>query len=429
MCAVTLTMVAACDLVDPMRPNPQPDTEAFGGLLEVASDPSEPEVWIAKLKVGVPRALGRADEAVATPEVAAGILALVKVTGDSIVLVDDRPAAVADIPPGTEVVAVPVPGTSVMYGEKELHLEAAQLVDFPTYARWRMPRLKLAGVAMSPVEDPSLINSDGIETGPIPLGNGTVLFFTARLRPPELPGGTWHGARRDGLTEPAEGQRSFERSFRTELGEGGWSTPQPVLIPGLDAAQHVKVSWVSADERTCYLTVSDPETSPWVGVSQRPTTADPWSEPVPMEATAGGDAFDAVALVGAPQKTIFATTRSGGGDLFLHDPAIGPAQPLQPEINSGGLEWAPRIGPTGKLYFVRGDRQLSFSSGRLDELRLPGPHRSVLVEAAPSADGAWLFFAAPKLRPVELDLDIFVAPIAADGAIGDPVAVDDWRPR
>jgi hypothetical protein len=147
-----------------------------------------------------------------------------------------------------------------------------------------------------------------------------------------------------------------------------------------------------------------------------------------MEGTDGGDAFDAVAMTASPKNTIFATTRNGSGDLFLLDPDSGPAQPLQPEINTGGLEWGPRIGPANELYFVRGDRQLRFHRGKVNEVRLPGPHRSVLIEAAPTADGRYLFFSVPKFRPIDFDLDIQVAPIHADGSLGEAQPVDDWRP-
>ena len=95
----------------------------------------------------MPRALGRSDDARPTPDVAGGITAVVVVTGDTVVLVDDRPVALMDIGPGTEIVAIPVPGTTTMVGENEIHLEAAQLMDFETYARWRLPKLQLAGGA------------------------------------------------------------------------------------------------------------------------------------------------------------------------------------------------------------------------------------------------------------------------------------------
>jgi len=429
--SVVLILLAlfGCDLVDPMRQTPHADTEIFGNLLETGLDPAHPGTWTIKLRVGVPRELGRADEARPTPDVAGGIIAVVVVTSDTVVVVNDQPAALQDLNPGTEVVAIPVPGTTTMLGEKEIHLEAAQLMDFTTYARWRLPKLDLPGDAPAIVEDEDLINSSGVETGPVPVGDGSVLYFTARLRSPATPGGDWIGARRDGLASPAEDDPSFDRSFRTELGDEGWSTPELVVIPGAtDAAQHVKVTWVSADERRCFVTVSEVDGSPWVGIAERSDATGPWGEIVRMDATGEGDAFDAVAMVGSPEKIVFATTRNGSGDLFLYDPAAAPAQQLQAEINTGGLEWGPRIGPKNELYFVRGDRQLRFQSGRVDEVRLPGPQRTVLIEAAPTADGRWLFFATPKFRPINLDFDIQVARIAADGSLGPPVPVDEWRP-
>lgn len=430
--AVSLALLSAlsfasCDLVDPMRPSPQPDSETFGNLLEAGPDPAQPDVWIAKIQVGVPRALGRTDGAQPTPQVADGLLALVRVTPDTVVIIDDRPSTLKEIGPGTEVVAIPSPGTTIVYGESEIHLTADQFMDFASYARWRLPKLELPGSQSETVDDPARVNSSGIETAPIPVGDGSVLYFTARLREPELPDGAWNGARREGLADPVDGERSVDRVFRTELVEDGWTMPALVSIPDVGPAQHVKLTWVNPDERLCYLTVSDAENGPWVGVSGRGSINDPWGAVARLEATGDGDAFDAVAMGGSSEMTLFATTRSGGGDFYLHDPAVGPAQPLQPEINSDGLEWAPRVGPEGELYFNRGDRQLRFQAGSVGEVRLPGPHRALITEAAPTADGAWLFFAAPRFRPIAFDFDIMVAPIETDGSIGTPMLVDDWQ--
>ena len=425
---LTLVAAAGCDLMDPMRQTPHADTEIFGNLLESGPNSAPAGSWTAKIHVGVPRTLGRADDARPTPDVAGGITAVVLVTSDTVVVVNDRFASLEELSPGTEVVAIPVPGTTTMFGEKEIRLEAAQLMDFATYVRWRLPKLHLSGEPSEVLEDENRINSSGVETGPVPVGDGAVLYFSARLRSPEVAGGEWVGARRTGLASPAEGERSFERSFRAELGKDGWSTPQLVVIPGTEAAEHVKLTWVSADERRCYVTVSEVDGSPWVGISERPSAGDPWGEISPMEITGEGDAFDAVAMATAPEKTVFATTRNGSSDLFLHDPSIGPAQQLQAEINTGGLEWGPRIGPVDELYFVRGDRQLRLHAGRITEIRLPGPQRTVIIEAAPTADGRWLFFAVPSFRPIDLDFDIQVAPITANGSLGPAVPVDEWRP-
>jgi hypothetical protein len=425
---ITFLGLTGCDLVDPMRSTPHADTDTFGHLLEAGPDPTREGVWIAKIRIGVPRALGRSDDARPTPDVAGGITAEVVVTGDTVVVVDDRPAALLDIGPGTEIVALPVPGTTTMIGENEIHLEAAQLMDFNSYARWRLPRLELTGGSAEIIEDVHRINTAGVEGGPVPVGDGSVLYFTGRLRAPELPGGAWIGAQRDGLLPPAEGERSYDRSFRTELRDDGWSSPELVTIPGTPPTVHVKLTWVSNDELRCFVTVSDSDGSPWVGISERASSSGPWGQIVRMETTGEGDAFDAVPMTRSPNKIVFATTRNGSGDLFIYDPDQSPAQQLQAEINTGGLEWGPRIGPANELYFVRGDRQLRFQGGTVHEVRLPGPHRTVLIEAAPTTDGAFLFFSAPKFRPIDLDLDIQVAPIHADGTLGTAQPVDEWRP-
>jgi hypothetical protein len=425
--AAASAVLGGCDLVDPMRPMPHPDTEIFGNLLEVTSDPGADGVWIATLRAGVPRALGRADESRPTPDVDEGIVATVTVTRDTVVTVGGELAAVEDIGPGTEVVAIPVPGTTTMIGEKDLRFEAGQLMDFATYARWRLPKLELAG-NRPPVENPDRINSDGVEHAPVPVGDGRVLYFAARLRRPVTPGDPWVGARRDGIRPANPDERVFERSYRTELGPDGWTRPEIVEIPGTQTAEQVQVTWVDRAELSCLVTVAEPGGEPWVGRSVRSSTDRPWETVEPVEAAGGGDAYDAVVMFGSPARMVFATNRDGSSDIYLHDPEFGPAQRLQPAINTGGMEWSARVGPDNELYFVRGDRQLRFQDGRVHEVRLPGPHRVVVIEAAPTADGRWLFMTTPRLRPVELDLDILVAPLAADGLPGPAIAVDDWRP-
>ncbi len=427
ICFAALAVIGSCDLVDPMRPMPHADTETFGNLLEATPSPTEEGVWITTIRAGVPRALGRADGSRPTPDVAGGIIAEVTITRDTVVIVADRPGAIEDISAGTEVVAIPVPGTTTMIGEKELRLEAEQLMDFATYARWRLPKLELAD-APSPVENPDRINSDGVERGPVPVGDGRVLYFSARLRRPATPGGDWIGAPRSGLRPPTADERVFERSFRTELGVDGWSAPEIVEFPGTDSAEQVQVTWVSDDERRCLVTLAEPGGEPWVGAAERDAADRPWGAVEPTTAVDGGDAYDAVVMAGSPERMVFATTRDGSSDLYLFDPAVGPAQPLQPTINTGGMEWCPRIGPVNELYFMRGDRQLRFQGGRVDEVRLAGPHRTVLIESATTSGGDWLFVVTPKLRPVELDLNIHVARLADDGSLGDPIPVDDWRP-
>jgi hypothetical protein len=427
-CWLAIFAAAGCDLVDPMRSARQADTEIFGNLIEAERDPAGGEVWIATIRVGVPRALGAAGDARPTPDVAGGILAAVTVTPDTAVVVGDRFGALDDLRPGSEIVAIPVPGSTSMVGEKEVRFQAAQLMDFASYARWRLPKLTLPGNPEESPDDPELVNSSGVEHSPVPLAGGRVLYFSTRLRPPVTEGGDWIGAHREGLRPPLEGQRSFERSFRTELGDDGWSAPEAVTFPGTEEAEQVQVTWVSGDERRCLATVIEPGSSPWVGTSERSDPGDAWGEISRLQGLGEGDAFDAFFMTLAPEKLVFASERTGNSDLLLFDPAMAQALPLEPKINTGGAEWGSRVGPKNELYFVRDDRQLKFQDRKVVELRLPGPQRTVFIEAAATADRAWLFMSIPRYRPFDFDLDIWVAPVSADGTLGAPVPVDRWRP-
>ena len=69
-----------------------------------------------------------------------------------------------------------------------------------------------------------------------------------------------------------------------------------------------------------------------------------------------------------------------------------------------------------------------FKNSQVRPLRLPGPHRVPFSQAAVSNDGRWLFFCMPTYRSPEMDENIFVASLAEDFGIGQPVPVDDWRP-
>ena len=102
--------------------------------------------------------------------------------------------------------------------------------------------------------------------------------------------------------------------------------------------------------------------------------------------------------------------------------------PLEPQICTFGNEWNPRTGPQRELFFCREDRQLVFKGGRVQPVRLRGPHRVPLTQAAPTDDGRWVFFCVPKYRPLDYDYDIYVAPLDPEMSLGEPVPVDDWRP-
>ena len=102
--------------------------------------------------------------------------------------------------------------------------------------------------------------------------------------------------------------------------------------------------------------------------------------------------------------------------------------PLEPRICTLGHEWNPRTGPQGELFFCRENQQLAFKGGTVHPLRLPGEHRTVFTQAAPTEDGKWVFFCIPKFRPVMMDDDIYVASIDETLVLGPPIPVDEWRP-
>ena len=97
-------------------------------------------------------------------------------------------------------------------------------------------------------------------------------------------------------------------------------------------------------------------------------------------------------------------------------------------INTPGPEWCPWVGQTNRLFFGRGQRPLIDARGVVDAVRVPGSFRKVFTEANPTREGRWLFFAMSRYTPVELYQDLYVAAWKDDGALGDPVPVDDWRP-
>lgn len=428
--AALLLTFSACDIVDPARPTAQPDMEIFGNLLDVERAADDPETFIVRLQVGAPRAIRAADEESGkpTPEIEKGMIASVTVGSDAVVFVDDGPGLLEEIASGTEIVALPVAGSTEMHGTNDLRLEASSVMDFQTYRRWRLPKLDPG--AESVADDPTLINSAASELAPVPVAGGTVLYFSAHLRPPSTADDAWYGAFRDGFVDPGEGGGAVERSYRSQLTDEGWTAPELVNYPGLGEARQVRVTWVNAGETVSLVTVTSADGERWIGRSSRGSATARWSTPERLDAL-GHDARDGVYLTGSKTKIVFTSSQSGAtqSDLFLYDPKAGevPA-PLQAPIFTTLDEWNPRTGPVGELLFNRRDRQLILKDGQVRPLRLAGPHRIPFTQAAMTADGSWLFFCIAKYRSPEMDSDIYVAKVAEDFSLGRPVAVDEWRP-
>lgn len=427
--SAALLLISACDLVNPARPEPYPDTTLFGNLLEADTPEGQDSEWTVTVRIGVPRVLAAAEEAEGkpTPTVDKGVIASVEVGPETTVVVDGRPALVEDLAPGTEVAVVPVPGTTRMIGTEQIEVDAAMLLDFASFRRWQLPRLGDGGGP--PEEDPAKINSAGMEKLPFPIGDGTVLYFVARLRPPAEREGRWSGARRDGLTAPGSDARpALSRSYRTELGDDGWSAPEPVVLPGTEAADSVEVTWVADDETSCLATVLE-DGAVSVVRSKRRSARDPWGEVEAVE-TIGPEARTPSYLAGSATRMVFAAhSARGDTDLMLWD-STNPdtPAPLEPRINTSADEWAPRVGPDNELLFMRADRQLALWGGELTPLRLEGHHRTMIREAIPTGDRRWIFFTMPRYTPAELDLDIFVSEWLGKGRLGTAVPADEWRP-
>lgn len=427
----TAVLLASCDLLDPARPMTHPDTEVFGNLIELEKVERNGPAWLARVRVGMPREFLRAehDEGRPTPALEEGLVADVLVTGDTVVLAGGQTSSIENIALGSEVAVVPVVGTTRMIGTANVTVEARYFTDFDSYRRWQLPGLARPDDEEVVRDDPDLINSDGIERSPLPLAGGRVLYFAARLRPP-VTGSDWLGAPRNGLPRPGEGGVGVERPYRTELGLGGWAPPAPVIFDGLEDDEGVRLSWIDEEETICLVTVESPDGA-WVGSARRSSPGGPWG-PIERLTDLGDVATsDAQYLAGSRTKMVYVVQRLPGAptDLWLYDPALeSNPMPLQPEVNSPAAERSPRVGPANELFFTRGDREFVLFGGDVRELRAPGPHRTVVTEAAPTSDGEWVFVCIPRFRPIELDQDIFVAPWLGDGSVGPPIPVDDWRP-
>ncbi len=427
-----MLVVSGCDLLNPARPTPHDDTILFGNLIEVGDEEGEPGVWWARIRIGLPRAFARAEaaEGKPTPTMEQGMVADVRVTADTVVLVNGRPGLISDIFPGGEVVVIPVAGSTRMIGTSNISVEAGYVTDFDTYRRWQLPGLGLEEDP-DPREDPARINSAGVEGSPVPVGDGSVLYFSARLRLPARADGAWLGARREGMVEPGPESMVVERTYRTEHREAGWSRPELVAFPALDGAAGVRVSWVSNDETQCLVTVTDVEGRSWVGSSERVSPESSWGAAQMMSTLTNENPSDAVYLAGSTSKIVYVASLLGNSttDLMLFDPGVADTpQLLTPPINSAASEWGPRVGPDNQLFFVRGDRQLMMDAGAARAVGIPVPHRAAVTQAAPTADGQWVFFCMPDYTPAELDQDIYVSRWMGENRLGEPVPVDEWRP-
>jgi hypothetical protein len=319
-----------------------------------------------------------------------------------------------------------------MVGETLILMSADVFVDFETFRRWRLPLLP--GDDPPPVEDVSKVNTSGVEHAPVPVDGGRVLYFAASLRrqPDQHQGMVYTGARREGLQPAEDTNLAPELCFRTEWTDGAWTPPERVVFPNDEIMRMVRVTWVSADETVCLVTMREaPDGPPWIGRAERRSAKVPWGPVEPLPGVAEGVATDGVFLGGGHSTTFVYVGPQAGGqqtDLFLFNPdEQETAMPLEPRINTVGAEWGPRVGPSNELYFSRGNRQLVFSDGMVQPVYLGLEHRIFFSEVAPTDDGKWVFLTYSIPAAGEPDLDIWVAPRAEDGSIGAPLPIADWQ--
>jgi hypothetical protein len=430
-----LLTFAACRLADTTTPTPQPDTVIFGRVAEIRSLADEPGTSEVDIRAGLPEPLLAAlrRENRPLPALEKDLLIRVRVGAGTLCVVDMHAVDLDSFRVGQEVTVVPRPGTSTMIGTKLLLAEAAELYLFTAYQFRMLPRSlsSLPSVVLEPT-DPRRINSAGTECTPLPLAGGRVVYFAAGLLPPLRQQDAPRGAARPGMQGSGGGLTAWAgrggyRPYRVAWGDGRWEAPAPVELAGLAPEASARITWISADEKACLVEVTGADGARSLLSSARARPGVAWGPLVAVAVESGKQAGDAQRFGTQLGALVWTAYDAAGSDLWLslHGQKAGA---VDPRINTLGPEWAPRLGPNNALYFCRADRQLCFTGGAVEEVRLPGKQYRPLLEAAPTADGGRLFFRVPRFVPGEPDWDLAVAVKGADGKWGPPVPLDDWAP-
>jgi hypothetical protein len=432
---VGLVALAGCRLADTTTPVPQPDSLIFGRIAAVRPLAAEPGVTEVDVQAGLPAKLQdmMRRENRPIPALEKDLLVRARVGADTLCVADLRASDLDAFRVGQEVTIVPRPGTCAMVGTKLLLAEAAELYRFADYQVRALPRsLPALPSEISLPSDPGRINSAGTERAPLPLAGGRVVYFAAGLLPALAPQGQQRGAVRAGM-RGAEGAPSAwaaaggYRPYRVEWQGDRWGTPEYVELDGLPADASARLTWVDATETACLVEVERQDAGRTLLSSARARAGERWGSLAAVSVEGGGSIGDAQRFGTHSGALVWTLYDAGASDLWLSLQGQRPG-PVDPRINTLGAEWAPRVGPNNSLYFCRGERQLVFTGGAVEEVRLPGAQLRPLLEAAPTADGAFLLVRVPRFVPGEPDWDLAVVARSSAGRWGAATALDDWRP-
>jgi hypothetical protein len=432
-----LVLSVGCSMQDTNVPVPQSDALILGRITTLRETTGEPGVWEVEIREGLPEPMRRAmlRDGKVVPQLAKDVTVRVRVTPDTVCVAGLRAGDLSDFRIGQEVAVNPVAGTTAMTGSKLLTADAAELYLFSAYQLRYLPgSLPSLPPEVTVPSDPKRINSAGLEMTPLPLEGGRVVYFAAGLLA-GVPKGDKQaepiGAVRPGMRDRQGALASWAvggyRPYRVAWSKGAWGPPEPVDIPALAPEAKARITWINDDETSCLVEVTQASGDRELFSGQRGASTAPWGALEKLKLPGGTSLGDAQRFGKLLKSLVWTVYQGGSSDLWL-SMEDKPGQMLEPRINTMGPEYAPRVGPKTTLYFCRADRQLLFAGGVVHEVRLPGPQRRPLLEAAPTKDGSLLFFRIPRFTPGAQDWDLAVAPRVASGW-GKPVMLDDWKPE
>ncbi|MFI5143390.1 MAG: hypothetical protein ACHQQS_03835 [Thermoanaerobaculales bacterium] len=429
-------VLGACNLQDTTTSVPQADALILGRIVAIRDAAGGAGGSEVEIRAGLPEPMREAirKDRSFPPELAGDVVVRVRVTDETVCVRDLHAVDLEAFKVGQEVAVVPSGGTTAMVGSKLVLADAAEFYAFSAYQLRFLARslASLPAVIIAP-SDPARINSAGLEVTPIPLQEGKVVYFAAGLFPAmaAIKDAKPVGAVRPGMAGKNGALVSWAvngfRPYRVAWGKTGWEAPRLVELPGLAGNVSARVTWVDEGETSCLVEVTKTDGTRSLFSSSRASATAPWGALEPVTIASGASVGDAQRLGNKLLSLVWTVYDAGSSDLWLSKEG-SPGRRLDPRIDTLGPEYAPRVGSNNVLYFCRGDYQLLFAGGVVQEVKLPGKQRHPLLEATPSKSGSRLFFRIPRYTPGQLDWNLAVAEKQGK-AWGDPVLLDDWTPK